>query len=111
MEKVIPFLKGHMGGNEIVLVPREEFSRSSELKAGLRILERPQVRGDQLGLLYEGTEESDLRAKIVDINSRGYLPMCGGLTQVLGKAYRRFDLSDLFEFEHASRKFPGPEAR
>jgi len=93
-----------MGGNEIVLVPREEFSRSSELKAGLRILERPQVRGDQLGLLYEGTEESDLRAKIVDINSRGYLPMCGGLTQVLGKAYRRFDLSDLFGLDLPNRR-------
>ena len=104
MKKEVPFLKGHMGGNEIVLAPREEFSRDYELEAGLRILERPQIGGDQLGLLYEGTVESDLRVKIIDINSRQYLPMCGGLTQVLGKAHRKVDLAGMFGFDLPDNK-------
>ena len=104
MKKMVPFLKGHMGGNEIVLAPRSEFSRGSELEAGLRILERPQIRGDQLGLLYEGTVESDLRTKIIDINSRQYLPMCGGLTQVLGKAHRKIDLAEMFGLDLPDNK-------
>lgn len=104
VNKLIPFLKGHMGGNEIVLVPRERFSPSSELEAGLRILERPQVGGDQLGLLYEGTTKSDLRAKIVDINSRQYLPMCGGLTQVLGKAHLEQSLTELVDLDLPDRQ-------
>ncbi|MBS3812981.1 hypothetical protein KGY64_04075 [Candidatus Bipolaricaulota bacterium] len=92
--KEIPFIKGHMGGNEIVLVNRRHFSTTEELSDSLSILRKPNVRGDQLGLLYEGTGRGKLGAKIVDINSGDYLPMCGGLTQVLGKAYVQLDLVD-----------------
>lgn len=103
MKKEIPFLKGHMGGNDIVLVPRESFPRNQELEMGLKVLDPPYVRGDQLGLLYEGGESFDLGAKIVDINSRDYLNMCGGLTQVLGRAHWELDLSKVFDLD-----FPSP---
>lgn len=99
MKKEIPFLKGHMGGNEIVLVPRKSFPRNQELEMGLKVLDPPQVGGDQLGLLYEGGENFDLGVKIVDINSRNYLNMCGGLTQVLGRAHWELGLSKVFELD------------
>lgn len=93
----IPFLKGHMGGNEIVLLNRKSFSRAEELSKSLKILRKPHVCGDQVGLLEPRKDEGDIDAKIVDINSDDYLPMCGGLTQVLGKAYMDNELSHLFE--------------
>ncbi|MCF7890854.1 hypothetical protein K9M78_06505 [Candidatus Bipolaricaulota bacterium] len=97
LKKGIFFLKGHMGGNEIVLLPRREFPEESELELGLKVLERPHIGGDQLGLLYERAEDSLLGSKILDVHSRDYLSICGGLTQVLGKAHREFDLGNLFE--------------
>ncbi len=103
MKKSIPFLKGHMGGNEIILAPRRVFPKESELELGLKVMEPPHIGGDQLGLLYEGSENSHLRARIIDLNSRDYLPMCGGLTQVLGKAHRDINLPELFKLN-----FPEP---
>lgn len=93
----IPFIKGHMGGNEIVLINRNRLSSGEELEESLSILRKPNVRGDQAGLLYQNSDSHKLRAKIVDINSSDYLSMCGGLTQVLGKAYSQFDLADILE--------------
>ncbi len=95
--KKIPFIKGHMGGNEIVLVNRKYFSKEEELADCLSILKKPNVRGDQVGLLSNTSRGGALRAKIVDINSSNYLPMCGGLTQVLGKAHSGFDLRNFLE--------------
>lgn len=103
LKRPIPFLKGHMGGNEIVLASRRGFPEEPELELGLKVLERPNIGGDQLGLLYKESEDSHLRTRIIDLNSRDYLPMCGGLTQVLGKAFRYIDLSELFELD-----FPKP---
>ncbi|MCF7875427.1 hypothetical protein K9M06_00075 [Candidatus Bipolaricaulota bacterium] len=94
----VPFLKGHMGGNEIVLVAREKFPGASELSLGLDILKKPWIRGDQLGLLYRTDGDSDLRVKIIDKNSGGYIPICGGLTQVLGQAELKIGLAELFGF-------------
>ncbi|MBS3788368.1 hypothetical protein KGY79_09270 [Candidatus Bipolaricaulota bacterium] len=99
LKKGSPFLKGHMGGNEIVLVPRRDFPEKSRLELGLKVLQPPHIGGDQLGLLYEGSGDSDLGVEIVDIHSRDYLPMCGGLTQVLGRAHRELDLPELFNLD------------
>ena len=104
LENEIPFLKGHMGGNEIVLVPRSMLGEGSELALGLKLLERPYVGGDQLGMLYQEAKGAGLSSKIVDINSRDYLPICGGMTQVLGKAHRDTNIAELFELD-----LPGPQ--
>jgi len=95
----IRFLKGHMGGNEIVLLNRENFSRAEELSKSLKILSKPHICGDQVGLLYPRQDEKDIFAKIVDINSNDYLPMCGGLTQVIGKAHMENELRHLLEYD------------
>ncbi len=87
-----------MGGNEIVLIAREKFPGASELSLGLDVLKTPWIRGDQLGLLYRANGESDLKVKIIDKNSGSYIPICGGLTQVLGQAELRIGLDELFGF-------------
>ncbi len=95
MDCDIPFVKGHMGGNEIILLNRADLPRKRELESGLDLLSSPHIGGDQLGLLYRGGGESKLGVKIIDINSRDYLPVCGGLTQVFGRAYGELDLGQL----------------
>ncbi len=89
-----------MGGNEIVLVNRDDLPRDEELELGLKILNAPHVRGDQLGLLIEKPgEPNHVGVKIVDNNSRDYLPVCGGLTQVFGRAYRELELGQLLDLD------------
>lgn len=90
----IPFVKGHMGGNEIILLNRADLPRKRELESGLDLLSPPHIGGDQLGLLCRGGGGSKLGVKIIDINSRDYLPVCGGLTQVFGRAYGELDLGE-----------------
>lgn len=89
-----------MGGNEIVLVNREYLPESGELELGLRILNAPHVRGDQLGLIHEGDDrDGGIGVKIIDNNSRDYLPVCGGLTQVFGRAYSDLQLGRVLDIE------------
>jgi len=84
-----------MGGNEIILLNRADLPRESELASGLTLLSSPHLRGDQLGLISEREDGNGIGVKIVDINSRDYLPVCGGLTQVFGRAYTELDLGGL----------------
>ncbi len=84
-----------MGGNEIILLNRADLPRERELESGLGLLSPPHIRGDQLGLLYDSDGENKLGVKIVDINSRDYLPVCGGLTQVFGRAYEELASGEL----------------
>ncbi len=92
-----------MGGNEIVLVDGEKFPREPELSVGLKVLNGPGIGGDQLGLLFAGDGSADLSTKIIDRHSAGYIPVCGGLTQVLGAAEAELGLTEVFGFGSPER--------
>jgi hypothetical protein len=87
-----------MGGNEIVLLLGKEMDEDRALKEALYLLDPPQIRGHQAGILYKKTDR-ELEVKIVDITARGYIPMCGGLTQVLGKSLFESDLAEWLELD------------
>jgi proline racemase len=88
----IDFVKGHMGGNEIVLVHGGQIPLQHRIKAALSLMESPGIRGDQVGILEEPREGGDLKVKIVDRTEKTYITMCGGLTQVLPKVLIETDL-------------------
>jgi len=82
----VRFLKGNMGGNQVVLLEGDKIPEGEELEVALTVLEPPNVGGHQAGVLYRGKKENEIIARIVTITGRTYISMCGGLTQVLGKA-------------------------
>lgn len=94
---MIDFIKGHMGGDEIVLLRGDQLPEEDAVKDALKILDAPHIRGHQAGILYEGKNKGVLRVKIVGASERGFISMCGGLTQVLGKALVETDLSKYFK--------------
>ena len=94
----IHFFKGHMGGNEIVLLLEEELAGKELLEESLRVLDPPHVRGHQAGILSK-VGEREIEAKIVDVTFRNFISMCGGLTQVLGKSLMETGLSRLLGLE------------
>lgn len=95
----LSFIKGHMGGNEILLLDGRQIAKGKELEVGLSALNAPNIRGHQAGLLYKSESNAPLKARIVDAASRGFIAVCGGFTQVLGRALVETDLSEKLEVE------------
>jgi len=86
LNRKVDFLKGHMGGNEIILLYGDEIPKGREIETVLPLLDSPNIRGHQAGLFYNSKRTADLKVKILDLASKSFVTMCGGLTQVLGKA-------------------------
>jgi len=91
----VDFIKGHMGGNQIVLVRGDQVPAGREVDVALSLLGPLSVAGHQVGILYPAASGGDIRVKIVGLATQGVISMCGGLTQVLGKLAIEFEWSDL----------------
>ena len=92
VRKGLPFIKGHMGGNEILLLHGDTIPAGREIEIALQALHFPSVRGHEAGFLYQGKTDNSLKVRIVGGISRRFISSCGGLTQVLGKAVIETDL-------------------
>jgi proline racemase len=93
----LDFIKGHMGGNTIILLDgRQVPDESDVLETALKVLDRLHLCADQAGFIYPSKGENCLRALIVDITNRDFIPACGGFTQVLGRALVDTDLASRF---------------
>ncbi len=97
MTKTIDLIKGHMGGNEIILLYGDQIPKGKELEIAQSILK--ELGGDELGLFYKPEQGGDLKVKIVEISEPDYIPMCGGLTQVLGIALIETDFAEHFDIK------------
>ena len=110
MKKKIPFVKGTMGGNLIVLLDGPSIPEGEEVESALRALDEWGVTGHQAGLLYPSDEEGHVRVRVVSVSWRSFIPACGGLTQVLGKALVETDLGQRYgvfspvEGDHEARE-------
>jgi proline racemase len=82
----IPFVKGQMGGNRIVLLDGRAVAAERAREVALAALSPEGLHGHQAGLLLPGTEPGRVRVRVVSISWRDFIPACGGLTQVLGHA-------------------------
>ncbi|MEF8798104.1 MAG: hypothetical protein V5A79_01645 [Candidatus Bipolaricaulota bacterium] len=91
----VEFIKGHMGGNEIILLNGHQIPDGQERDKSAVALTPPSVRGHQAGLLYN--DEKGIRVKVVSVTGLDFISMCGGLTQVLGKALEQGNFADIYE--------------
>ncbi len=82
-----------MGGNRIVLLDGREIPAGREVSTALAALEASEPHGHQAGIVYPEAN-GDLRVRVVSISWRGFIPACGGLTQVLGKALEGTTFAD-----------------
>ena len=100
----LDYAKGHMGGNEIVFLDGSQISPKRYVDVGLSALETPSVHGDQTGVLLKPKGSGDIRVKIVDRTTRGFITACGGLTQVLPKALAETYLGKRFGIRKPMKK-------
>ena len=92
----LPFIKGHMGGNTILLLPGVEGEDNSLVKMALDLLERKYLSCHQAGFLYPGSKPGTLKVRIVGYSTKWFISACGGLTQVAGVAFKKGLLSQVF---------------
>lgn len=76
-------LRAQAGGDKVIFVHREDLSPGEPLEQALELLH--QTGGRELGILSPARGSGDLAVDIVDLTKKGYIQMCGGLTQCLGK--------------------------
>jgi hypothetical protein len=96
----VDFVAGEMGGNRIVLLDGRQL-RDRALDVALTALDESHLHGHQAGLLYPSQTPGSLRVRVVSISWRDFIPACGGLTQVLGKALIEAGLGERFGLQLA----------
>lgn len=90
------FVKGHMGGNTILLVKGEQLDSGNLREQGVRAFSPERIKTDQVGILFPSGQTNSIRVRIICASIQNYISACGGLTQVLGKALGETSLaSDL----------------
>jgi len=110
MAMQVDFVKGHCGFDVLTLIPEGQIPSGQELEAALKILDAPINGGIEVGILGEGNNPYEIRLRMIDSTSRDWIPMCGGMTQVIGKALvetffrNRFNINKLYRSRH--RPYP-----
>lgn len=86
MTRKIDFVKGHAGFDEVILLYGDQNEPGTELEVGLPLFFKPSLGAIEVGFLYPPEKGGDIKVKMIDSTSCNYISMCGGLTQILGKA-------------------------
>jgi hypothetical protein len=80
------FVKGHCGWDSVTLIPAGDVPASRQLEIALRVMAAPYQGGLEVGFIGPGDGPNELRLRVADSTSRDWISMCGGMTQVIGKA-------------------------
>lgn len=96
---LLDFIKGHMGGNTILLLYGEQLPEGRELALSVKALDPNHLWCHECGILYPADSGTDLKVKISEPTLPSFISACGGMTQVLGKALVETDLGDYFKIE------------
>jgi len=100
----LDFVRGHMGGNLIILVLGEQMPPGKELETAVKLLKPEYLYGHEAGILYPRKGDFGLKVKIAEPTSQCFISACGGFTQVLGAALIETELGDKFGINrHAAR--------
>jgi hypothetical protein len=102
--KEIDFVKVHAGWDELVFIYGDQLPKGREVKISLEILRKPSIRGIEVGILYPPAGAGDLLIKMIDDTTQGFIPMCGGITQGIGKAIVETSIGEYFGIETSEGK-------
>jgi len=91
-DRRVAFIKGHMGGDEVVLLYADQIPEGEEIAVGSSVLGKPSIGGHNSGLMYP-SDIADIKVDAFDATCPEPVPICGGVTQVLGKAIIETDLA------------------
>jgi hypothetical protein len=93
------FIKGHCGWDSVTLLFGEEVPKGEEHRIANTLLDPPCTSGFEIGFLYPPEKGEDIRLRIIDSTTRTWLPMCGGMSQVIGIATFQTQIHSQFKIE------------
>ena len=70
----------------MTLLYGNEIPEGQEHRIAQTLFEPPCRGGVEIGYLYPPEQEEDIRLRIIDSTTKTWLPMCGGMSQVIGLA-------------------------
>ena len=82
----IPFVKGHCGWDVMTLTLCDHPPSDRELDIARTIFRMPINGGLEVGFLGRGESENEINLRVAASTQQDWVPMCGGMTQVIGKA-------------------------
>jgi len=95
----LDFVKGHCGWDVVTLLPEGTLSEREELAAAIKIVGAPIDGGLEVGWLGSGAQPGEISLRMVNSTTKSWIPMCGGMTQVIGKALVETFLRDRFHVD------------
>lgn len=93
------FIKGHCGWDSVTLLYGQEIPQGEEHRIAHALLAPPCNSGFEIGFLYPPEENEDIRLRIIDSTTKTWLPMCGGMSQVIGLAAFRTQIHSVFNLK------------
>lgn len=97
------FIKGHCGWDSVTLIPAEDVPASRQLEVALRVMDAPYQGGLEVGFIGPGNGPNELRLRVADSTSRDWISMCGGMTQVIGKALVETSLGERLRIDFSAQ--------
>ncbi len=92
----LDFVRGHMGGNLIILLRGEQIPEGFELETAVKLMGPNYLHAHEAGILYPGSRPGEIEVKIVEPSVPCFISACGGFTQVLGAALVETELGSYF---------------
>jgi hypothetical protein len=95
----VDFVKGHCGWDVVTLLPEGQVPAGQELACAIKIVSAPIDGGLEVGWMGLGQRPGEIRLRMVSSTAKDWIPMCGGMTQVIGKALAETFLRDHFNVD------------
>jgi hypothetical protein len=99
MSLKVDFVKGHCGWDVVTLLPEGQIPAEQELAFALKIVSAPVDGGLEVGFMGLGQRPDEIHLRMVSSTAKDWIPMCGGMTQVIGKALVETFLGDYFRVD------------
>jgi len=98
-QKAYQYVKGHCGWDSVTLLYGQEIPAGEEHRIAHTLFEPPCSGGVEIGFMYPAEGDENIRLRIIDSTTRTWLPMCGGMSQVIGLAAFTTSMRDKFKIE------------
>lgn len=95
----LDFVRGHMGGNVIILLRGDQIPQGLELETAVKLLGPNYLYAHEAGILYPAEKPGQLKVKVAEPTVPCFISACGGFTQVLGAALVETSWGPLFDLE------------
>ncbi|NRA37826.1 MAG: hypothetical protein HRU15_06780 [Planctomycetes bacterium] len=96
----LAYIKGHCGWDTVSFVDARDIPEDQLANIGNMILNEPIRGGIEVCFMWPGKNGGDVAVKIFDCSHRDWIPMCGGMSQIMGKVLtessfaHRFNIPD-----------------